>query len=174
MRRLREQTPHVDSDDVRILEDLLGIRDPAEALPAIAPDARRRRLTALINAGALARAEPAVYVIEDAHWIDEASESMLTEFMAVVPQTPSLMLITYRPEYQGALTRVRGTQTIALRPLTNAQVSALSTELLGADPSLSAVTALVADSAAGNPFFAEETVRDLAERGVLTRPAWGI
>jgi adenylate cyclase len=77
------------------------------------------------------------------------------------------MLITYRPEYQGALTRVPGTQTIALRPLTDEQVSALSTELIGADPSLSGVTALVADRAAGNPFFAEETVRDLAERGVL-------
>jgi adenylate cyclase len=165
--RLRDQTPHVESDDVRILEDLLGVRDPSEPLPAIAPDARRRRVTTLINAGSMARTEPAVYVIEDAHWIDEASESLLTEFMAVIPQTPSLMLITYRPEYQGALTRVPGTQTIALRPLTDEQVSALSSELLGADPSLSGVTALVADRAAGNPFFAEETVRDLAERGVL-------
>ena len=82
----------------------------------------------------MARTEPAVFVIEDAHWIDEASESLLTDFMAVIPQTPSLMLITYRPEYQGALTRVPGTQTIALRPLTDEQVSALSTELLGADP----------------------------------------
>jgi adenylate cyclase len=166
--RLRDRTPHVDSDDVRILEDLLGVRDPADALPAIAPDARRRRLTALINAGAMARTEPAVYVIEDAHWIDEASESLITEFMAVIPQTPSLMLVTYRPEYQGALTRMPDTQTIALRPLTNEQVSALSTELLGADPSLNGVTALVAERAAGNPFFAEESVRDLAERGVLT------
>ena len=166
--RLRERTPHIDSDDVRILEDLLGIRDPAEALPAIAPDARRRRLTALINAGSAARTEAAVYVIEDAHWIDEASESMLAEFMAVIPQTPSLMFITYRPEYVGALTRVPGTQTIALRPLTDEQVTALSAELLGEDPSLSGLTALVADRAAGNPFFAEETVRDLAERGVLT------
>jgi adenylate cyclase len=166
--RLRERTPHVDSDDVRILEDLLGIRDPAQALPAIAPDARRRRLTALINAGSAARTEPAVYVVEDAHWIDEASESMVTDFMAVIPQTPALMLITYRPEYVGALTRVPGTQTVALRPLTDEQVSALSAELLGADPSLDGLTSLVADRAAGNPFFAEETVRDLAERGVLT------
>ncbi len=86
--RLRDRTPHVDSEDVRILEDLMGIRDPADALPAVAPDARRRRLTALINAGAMARTEPAVYVIEDAHWIDEASESLLTEFMAVIPQIP--------------------------------------------------------------------------------------
>ena len=36
------------------------------------------------------RAEPAVYVVEDAHWIDEVSESMLADFLAVIPQTPSL------------------------------------------------------------------------------------
>ena len=76
-------------------------------LPAIDPDARRRRLTALVNAASLARETPAVYVIEDAHWIDEVSESMLAEFFTVIPQTPSMVLITYRPEYRGALTRVR-------------------------------------------------------------------
>ncbi|MFG1931216.1 ATP-binding protein [Mycobacterium sp. NPDC048908] len=165
--RLRAQTPHVGVDDVRMLEDLLGIRDQTETLPVIAPEARRRRLTALINASSTARTEPTVYVVEDAHWIDGASESMLADFIAVIPQTRSLMLITYRPEYEGALARTQGTQTIALRPLTDEQVTALSTELLGTHPSVSRVTAMVADRAAGNPFFAEETVRDLVERGVL-------
>ena len=56
--------------------------------PAIDPDARRRRLTALVNAASLARQTPAVFVIEDAHWIDEVSESMFTEFLTVIPQTP--------------------------------------------------------------------------------------
>ena len=72
------------------------------------PDARRRRLTALVNAASLARETPAVYVVEDAHWIDEVSESMLADFFTVIPQTPSLVLVTYRPEYRGALTRVHG------------------------------------------------------------------
>ena len=54
---------------------------------------------------------PAVYVVEDAHWIDEVSESMLADFFTVIPQTPSLVLVTYRPEYRGALTRVHGAQT---------------------------------------------------------------
>ena len=45
---------------------------------------------------------------------------MLADFMAVIPQVPSLMLITYRPEYRGALSRVPGAQTIALRPLSDA------------------------------------------------------
>jgi adenylate cyclase len=37
-------------------------------------------------------------VIEDAHWIDEVSESMLADFVAVIRQTRSMVLITYRPE----------------------------------------------------------------------------
>ena len=92
--------------DLLLLDDLLGIADPDTALPKIDPDARRRRLTALINAASLARTEPALYIIEDVHWIDEVSESMLADFLTVIPQTPSMVLITSRPEYQGALTRV--------------------------------------------------------------------
>ena len=76
---------------------------PRCSCPKIDPDARRRRLTALVNAASLARKAPAVYVVEDAHWIDEVSESMLADFLTVIPQTPSLVLITYRPEYEGAL-----------------------------------------------------------------------
>ena len=56
-----------------------------------------------MNAASLARETPAVYVIEDAHWIDEVSESMLAEFLTVIPQTPSLVLVTYRPEYRGGV-----------------------------------------------------------------------
>ena len=90
-----------------LLDDLLGIADPDVELPKIDPDARRRRLTALINTAQLARDEPAVFVVEDVHWIDEVSESMLADFLAVIPQTPSLVLITYRPEYHGTLAACR-------------------------------------------------------------------
>jgi adenylate cyclase len=165
--RVRDRFPDADPEDLVLLEDLLGIGDAAAALPDIAPEARRRRLTALADAAALTRREPAVYVIEDVHWIDEVSESMLADFLLVIPQTPSLVLTTYRPEYHGALTRVPGAQTIALRPLTDAQTSALTTQLLGSDASISGLAALIGARAAGNPFFVEEMVRDLAERGML-------
>ncbi len=106
-----------DPDDVALFEDLLGIADPKLEPPRIDPDARRRRLTALVNSATLASPTPALYIIEDVHWIDESSESMLADFLSVVPQTPLLILITYRPEYRGALTQVPGAQTIALGPL---------------------------------------------------------
>ena len=68
-------------------------------------DVRRRRLTALINATSLDAKSPAVYIVEDAHWIDEVSEAMLADFLVRASQRPSLVLITYRPEYRGSSSR---------------------------------------------------------------------
>jgi hypothetical protein len=78
------------------------------------------------------------------------------------------VLVTSRPEYAGALTRVHGAQTIALAPLGDSDTAALIGELLGLDPSVNDLAAIIADRAAGNPFFAEEIVRELVQRGVLT------
>jgi class 3 adenylate cyclase len=165
--RAREQLPDADPQDLLLLDDLLGIADPEVSLPQIDPDARRRRLTALINTASLARTEPALYIIEDAHWIDAVSESMLAEFLTVIARTPSMVLITSRPEYEGALTRVRSAQTIALAPLDDSDTTTLLGELLGSHPSVGELAAIIADRAAGNPFFAEEMVRELVQRGVL-------
>jgi class 3 adenylate cyclase len=162
--RLRAVMPDTDPEDMLLLDDLVGIADPNVELPRIDPDARRRRL---INAAQLARKAPAVYVVEDAHWIDEVSESMLADLVTVIPQTRSLVLITYRPEYRGALSRVPGAQSIALAPLTDPETATLVAELLGPDPSVGELGQMIAERAAGNPFFAEEMVRELAERGVL-------
>jgi hypothetical protein len=150
-----------------LLDDLLGIADPTMTLPRIDPDARRRRLGALINTANLTRTEPILYVMEDVHWIDEASESMMADVLAVISQTPAMAVITYRPEYDGALSRVHGAQTIALTPLTESECSSLIGELLGPDPSNATLAAPIATRVAGNPFFAEEMVRELAQRGVL-------
>jgi class 3 adenylate cyclase len=165
--RIRAQMSEAEPEDVLLFDDLLGIADPDIPLPSIDPDARRRRLTALVNAASLARTQPALYVVEDAHWIDEVSESMIAEFFTVIPQTPSMVLLTYRPEYRGTLTHVADAQTLALTPLSDSETKALITELLGADPSVGALGQIIAERAAGNPFFAEEIARELAERGVL-------
>ena len=165
--RVRSQAPGADSADLVLMYDELGIRAPADELPDIAPEARRRRLTALVNAAVLARPTPALYIIEDAHWIDPTSEALLAEFLAVVPRTHSLVLVTFRPEYEGALSRSPGAQTIALAPLDERQTAGLVTELLGSHPSVVTLTERIAERASGNPFFAEEIVRDLAGRGVL-------
>lgn len=165
--RLRDRVSDADPEDLLLFDDLLGISHPDADLPRIDPDARRRRLTALVNAASLARESPAVYVVEDAHWIDAVSESMLADFLTVIPQTPSLVIVTYRPEYEGALTRAHGAQTVALAPLSDTETGAMVSQLLGSDPSVVDLNHTITERAAGTPFFAEEIVRELAERGVL-------
>ena len=54
------------------------------------------------------------------------------------------MLFRSRPEYGGALSRTAGAQTISLAPLNSAQTAALTTELLGPDPSVTGLAARIA------------------------------
>ena len=68
---------------------------------------------------------------------------------------------------RGALTRVHGARTIALAPLGDPETTSLVSGLLGPDPSVGGLGPTIVERAAGNPFFAEEIVRELAERGVL-------
>src|SRR5271163_3722202 len=68
--RVRDRVPDADPEDLALFDDLLRIADPTVPLPPIDPDARRRRLTTLVNAASLARETPALYVVEDAHRID--------------------------------------------------------------------------------------------------------
>jgi class 3 adenylate cyclase len=165
--RVRDRVADADPEDLALFDDLLGIADPKTPLPQIDPDARRRRLTALVNAASLARETPAVYVVEDAHWIDAVSESMIADFLTVIPQTPSLVIVTYRPEYEGALARMHGAQTVALAALSDTETAALVSQLIGSDASVAALSQTITERASGTPFFAEEIVRELGERGVL-------
>lgn len=165
--QLRARTPGADEQDLLLFDDLLGIADPEVAMPKIDPDARRRRLTALVNAAQLNRSQPAVYIIEDVHWIDDVSDSMLADFLAVVPQTPTLVLVTYRPEYRGRLRTRAAAQIISLLPLQDSEISAMISDLLGGDPSVTELQRAIVSRSSGNPFFAQEIVRDLIERKVL-------
>ncbi|MGB9305528.1 MAG: adenylate/guanylate cyclase domain-containing protein [Mycobacterium sp.] len=166
--RVRHRLPHADVEDLLLLDDLLGIGEPGAGPVDIDADARRRRLTRLVKSVALARITPTLYVIEDAHWLDGVSESMIEALFSVLPRTHSLALLTYRPEYLGILARTPDSRTVVLAPLDVSNISLLTTKLLGKDPSVAGLSGQVAERSAGNPFFAEEMVRDLAERHVLS------
>jgi len=165
--RVRDLLPHAEFEDLLLLEDLLGICEPDVRTAEIDADARRRRLMSLVKAAAMARDTPTVYVIEDAHWIDDVSESMLKALFSVLPRTRSVALLTYRPEYRGALASAADSRSINLVALDVSYTSLLTAELLGDDPSVAGLATQVAERSAGNPFFAEEIVRDLVERDIL-------
>ena len=163
--RVRSQIPDAAAEDLLLLDDLLGIC--GGPCPDVDPDARRRRLVELIKTVSRARTAPAVYIVEDTQWIDGVSEKLLAAFAAAVPRLRATLLVVYRPQYSGTLSRIAGAHLITLTPLSGSHIAELIKGLLGEHPSILGLSTVIADRAAGVPFAAEEIVRDLAERGEL-------
>ncbi len=157
----------VHSADAQILFDAMGIADPQAPPLQVNIDGRRRRLVDVMVQVLRRRTVPTVFILEDAHWIDEPSDDVLAEFGSALAATTSMLLTTYRPERHGALQR-KSSHTLVLRPLAESTAVRLVAQILGDDPSLTGLAQRIADAAAGNPFFAEEIVRDLAGRALLS------
>lgn len=158
------------ADDLPLLFDLLGVPDPERPLRRMTRAARQRRLLGLVARGVEARSrhEAAVLVIEDLQWIDDASAVFLDALVAAVAGTRTLLVATYRPEYEAAWASSGPHDQIGLGPLDADATGDLLTQLLGRDDSLDGLEALIGARTGGNPFFIEEVVQALAENGHLS------
>lgn len=165
--QVRSRLAGSDPGDLLLLDDLLGIGDPSVLAPDVSAEARQRRIAQLINDVVFAPRTSALYVIEDAHWIDEASESLLLQLSKGLAPTHSIMLITHRPDYDGALARAVDAEAVVLAALPDRDIVKLANQLLGSDPSVRRFTDRILETSSGNPYFITEIVRDLAERGIL-------
>ncbi|MCV7199434.1 adenylate/guanylate cyclase domain-containing protein [Mycobacterium angelicum] len=158
-------TPH--SAEAQILFEAMGIADAAAPPVQLSVEGRRRRLVETLTRTVRSRSARIVFALEDAHWVDESSDGILADLATALDETTSMFVMTYRPEFHGALHQ-RSRQTITLRPLTESASVRQVGHLLGGDTSLRNLAERIAAAAAGNPFFAEEIVRDLGGRGVLS------
>lgn len=149
------------------VSDFLGIAETSSAGELLTPDAMRHRVVDAMSAFVAARHEPTAMIVEDIHWIDAASADALVLLHKALADTPSALVLTYRPEYRGEL-RYLAEHIVELTPLTEPTSIRLITDLLGADATVRDLTRRIASAAAGNPYFAEEIIRDLAGRGLLT------
>ena len=157
------------ADELPVLFDFLGVPDPERPLPQLSAEARERALRGVVChlVRAPGRRHPIVTIVEDLHWIDRASEALLGELLGSVEGTQTLAMVNFRPEYEPAWTGPPDYHQISLEPLGPAGTAELLRDLAGEDPSLDGLAELIHERSAGNPFFIEEIVRDLAESGSL-------
>ncbi len=130
----------------------------------------------------LSEEQPLCVVLEDLHWADEATLELLEETLRVTEEAAIGLVFLYRTEREHRSWRLgeRARQLhphryreIELRPLpTDASKALVDRTADGELPE--AVSDLLVERAGGNPFFLEEALRDLVERGALTRSngAW--
>jgi DNA-binding CsgD family transcriptional regulator len=125
----------------------------------------------------LCAAAPTVIVLDDLQWADDASLIVWHQLAASIDQLRLLLIGTCRPtprraevrELRAAVVR-RGGAVVTLGPLTETDVTALVTAMLGAQPG-DALRQLTAQ-AAGNPLYVRELVDAMVrEQALEIRPA---
>ena len=148
--------------------DFLGVPDPDRPVQAQGPAMQRRLFGAVRRVvEAEARREPSVVLVEDLHWIDDASAEFLAHLIDGALATHGPMLLNFRPEFRAAWMERNGYRQIPLLPFDRDAVDALLANLLGHHPSVAGLGALLHERTGGTPFFIEEVVRELAEVGAL-------
>src|SRR3954471_7124393 len=145
------------------LRALVGLADDARQGVEAATAAWRRFLEAAAERG------PTVLVFEDLHWADDGLLDFLDDLVDWLRGAPLLVVTTARPEL---LERRRdwgggkaNATTISLQPLNEADTTSLITSLLEQPLQLAEERQALLERAGGNPLFAEQYVRMLAERG---------
>ena len=121
----------------------------------------------------LAASAPAVVVIQDLHWADEALHAFMDFLAESTARVPLLVLASARPEITeldgpGAGFAAAATH-LALGPLSGEETSELLRSLLGARSLPVSLQAKLLEASGGNPLFAEELVRLLDDRDLLVR-----
>jgi class 3 adenylate cyclase/tetratricopeptide (TPR) repeat protein len=149
------------------LTDFLGCAAPNSTPRAVDPATRRKRLRESIrHIVKAAWSQTSVIIIEDLHWLDEASHDFLETWMEAVEGTHVLMVLTFRPDWS-LPSRPAWYRELALPELGLGEVGQVICDLIGDGPGLEQVVAHVAERSDGNPFFAEELILSLAQSGVL-------
>ena len=151
---------------------LLDIRpkeQTGEAWLELDPAARRQKTIDAVKALilSLSKIHPLILLIEDLHWIDVESQSVIHALLAMLSHSRIFLMVTYRPEYEDDWEGTEFCSLIKVDPLTPTIMEAVALDLLGHDPALLTVKQKLIDLTEGNPFFLEESVQSLVEARVL-------
>src|SRR5215211_2485301 len=124
---------------------------------------------------------PALMILDDLHWSDEATLDVLAALAGSLPKLPMLIVAAYRSDelprghalrrLRTELRRAGALDELALRPLDQAGTAAVAERVVGA-PLAPALAAIVHDRTQGVPFFVEELSAALLAGGLArTGPA---
>jgi adenylate cyclase len=147
--------------------EFLGLADPLQATTKLDPKARKTLLLDFVRT--LPRSGPrdaaTVVIIEDLHWIDAASLEFVEALADAVFGTTTLLVVNFRPGFAASLMQRSHYRQINMLPLAKAQAAILVQDHFGTDPSLALLSRNIIERAQGNPFFLEELINALVERG---------
>lgn len=166
----RDALPTVQQRAVDAVLDL-PISDPH--WDELEPHARGRAISeascAIVES--VARHQRTILLIEDVHWIDRASDTVVATLSAL--QCPDLLvLLTTRPNGMPVWIARCHAEIVAMRPLDDDSGLAMLTEMLGPATTNAELKNRIISHTANVPLFIEEVCRSLKDSGMLLGQ-WG-
>nr|WP_240535655.1 adenylate/guanylate cyclase domain-containing protein [Bradyrhizobium sp. STM 3809] len=150
-----------------LLLDFMSLADPTRPALRLDPGVFKTRLLNVVRM--LFRAAPAdggtVILIEDLHWIDEASEEFVEALAEATIGTKTLLVVNYRPGFAASFMQRAAFHELHIVPLASAEARELLRGVFGDDPSLQKLAGDIVERAQGNPFFLEELASAVSESG---------
>lgn len=127
---------------------------------------------------AVAQHQPTLIVCEDVHWADPSSVELLMHVVPVAAEAPVAFAFITRPDRDGPGWKLTveaqeaaqvGAIDIRLAPLSDADSKQLVSNLLEVEALPDQARQMILAKAEGNPFFVEEVIRMLIDRGGIAR-----
>ena len=153
-----------------LMAALLGLDGTARygALDLTPQQQRNRTLQALITQLlGLAGAQPVLFVIEDAHWIDPTSLELIDLCLDQIVPARVLILVTARPTFAHGFGGHPIVTRLALNRLGKEQTTAIIDRLTGGKALPDALLEEIAAKTDGVPLFVEELTKTVLESDLL-------
>lgn len=136
----------------------VGLPDTPET-SELAPAFRSQRLgEVMVDLLDSCLPDPTVLIVEDAHWMDDASSDLLRHVAASVGTRPWLLCLTRRDEKTGFVAPEGSAIEMRLEPLAGDEATELVQLMLADNPLPDHVVATLAERSGGNPLFLLELV----------------
>jgi class 3 adenylate cyclase/tetratricopeptide (TPR) repeat protein len=160
-----------ENSTVPFLLDLLSVKNSGLEGISMSPEARKDRTLQAIKQLVLqgAKFRTRVIAIEDLHWVDKSSETLLSDLLESIAEARVLLIFTYRPPYRPPWKTAENHYQTTLKRLSGGENHAMVSYLLGTLRVDQEVEELIHEKAEGVPFFIEELLRSLKEMGIFKK-----
>jgi class 3 adenylate cyclase len=150
-----------------------------ERVKALDPQALQAQYLAALRKLLQAEAarQPLALICDDIHWADPSSTELLVKLLPLTSEAPLMFCFITRPDreapgwkmVQAARDLGAGLTEITLNPLSDADSRQLVSNLLEVEALPENVRTVILQKAEGNPFFVEEVIRMLIDRGAIVK-----
>jgi predicted ATPase len=152
--------------DAALIAEMLSLPNDGR-YPALklTPQQRRQRTLEALAAQlpGLARQQPVLMIVEDAHWVDPTSLEVFGRTVDQIKTLPALLIVTFRPEFNAPWAGRSHVMSLALNRLGEREAAAIIERLVGNKELPADVMAEIVERTDGIPLFVEEMTKAVLE-----------